>query len=197
MGRRTHRPRLAILAESRPNNQSRFPPDAFLLDLINPDPPIGSAMILDFLSSASHYYRLHAHFPRAFDFLQAFDPATPDGKIEIDGPQLVAIVQRYETAPEQDKSWEAHRLHGDIQYVVSGREKMLYAPARDLVSSGPYNEAKDVEKFTGDSLAHSVPLVVPAGGFCIFLPQDGHKPGCMVAGPEPVLKVVIKFRLAF
>ena len=152
-------------------------------------------MILDSLAHAATYAPLHPLFPAAFDYLKNFDPATPDGKYEIDGTRLYASVQRYDTAPEDTKSWEAHRVYGDIQYIVSGREKIFYAPVGELISSIPYNDAKDVEKYTAENAQNIAPHILPAGYFGVYLPQDGHKPGCAVDVPEPVVKVVIKVRL--
>ena len=150
-------------------------------------------MIIDSLAHSADYAGIHPLFPAAFDYLRSFDPATPDGKYEIDGKRLYAMVQRYETAPETSKTWEAHRIYADIQYIVSGREKIFYSPVDQLQSSTPYNGEKDVEKYTGP--ADAAADVLPAGHFAVYLPQDGHKPGCMVDQPEPVVKVVIKIRL--
>lgn len=152
-------------------------------------------MILDSLAHCSDYTSLHPLFSVAFDYLQRFDPSTPDGKYELDGKRLYAQVQRYDTAPEETKRWESHRVYADIQFVVSGREQMLYAPVEGLRSSIPYNEVKDVEKYHDECVENATPLIVPPGSFCVFLPQDGHKPGCMVDHPESVVKVVIKVRM--
>ena len=152
-------------------------------------------MILDSLAHCADYFSLHPLFSKAFDYLQRFDPATPDGKYELEGDRLFAAVQRYETAPEASKVWETHRVYADIQCVFAGRERIYYAPAEELRAKIPYNEAKDIEKFDADCVKHAVPMVISAGNFCVFLPQDGHQPGCMVDQPESVLKVVIKVRL--
>ena len=152
-------------------------------------------MILDTLNHASNYTALHPLFPVAFGYLRSFDPNTPEGKYEIDGDRLYAIVQRYETAPDEAKSWEAHRVYADIQYMVSGRERMIHAPVEELRTGAPYNEAKDVRKFDDEVVKNATSVIVFPGSFCVFLPQDGHKPGCMVGRPEPVVKVVLKVRL--
>jgi len=152
-------------------------------------------MILDSLSNSADYLSLHPLFPAAFEYLKNFDPATPDGKYEIDGKRLYALVQRYETAPEETKAWEAHRVYADIQYILCGREGIVYAPVGELKSTIPYNEVKDVEKFSGETVKNASTSVVPGGYFAIYLPQDGHRPGCMVGQPEPVVKVVIKVQL--
>ena len=152
-------------------------------------------MILDSLTNHRQAASCHPLFPKAFAYLLSFEDSIPDGKYNIDGDQVVAIVSRYETAPEPEKAWEAHRFHADIQFVASGREVMFHCPLAEFVSSNPYNKEKDVEKFSGEGVLSASRLIVPAGSFCVFLPQDGHKPGCCEESPGPVVKVVIKVRL--
>jgi len=153
-------------------------------------------MIQDRLDHCADYAALHPLFPAAFDYLKNFDPNTPDGKYEIKGSRLFASVQRYETAPEATKAWETHQVYADIQFIASGREKILYSPAEAFQPTTPYNPAKDVQKYDGAGVKSVTAMVIPAGSFAVYLPQDGHKPGCRVGNePEPVVKVVIKVRL--
>ena len=152
-------------------------------------------MILDTLAHSADYTALHPLFPAAFEYLHRFDASTPDGKYPIDGDNLYAVVQRYETAADRTRLWESHRVYADIQFIVSGTERIVWAPAENLTPGAPYNEAKDVQKFEEAPVKDATPLIVPAGSFCVFLPQDGHKPGCTVACPEAVVKVVLKVRL--
>jgi YhcH/YjgK/YiaL family protein len=151
-------------------------------------------MILDTLANAATYGGVHPSFPRAFAWLSTFDPATPDGRYEIGGPSLLAIVQRYITASTQEKKWETHRLHGDIQYVVSGREQIGYSARESLMVKTPYNPEKDAEFYEPPAGPHPS-LLLASGSFAIFLPQDGHQPGVMEETPGEICKVVIKFRL--
>jgi len=152
-------------------------------------------MILDSLAHASNYVHLHPLFPAAFEYLRSFDPGTPKGRYELDGNRLYVLIQHFDTAPEETRSWEAHRNYANIQYGVSGREKILHSPVADLTPIGPYNPEKDVEKFTGESAPNVSPLIVPPGSFVVFFPQDGHKACCAVDGPEPIVKAVLKVRL--
>ncbi len=153
-------------------------------------------MILDSLPHAAAWHNIHPLFPAAFDYLEAFDPETPDGRYEVIGGDLVAIVQRYETAPESEKAWEAHRVFADIQYIVSGTERIFFAPAEALVSKVAYNAEKDVEKYEEAADVVTSSLVMGPGQFGVFFPHDGHKPGCHVSGPDAILKVVLKVRVA-
>ena len=148
-------------------------------------------MILDQLSASAAITSLHPLFPKAFAYLHAFDVQTEDGKYELQGQDLVAIVQRYETAPSADKLWEAHQIYGDIQVVYQGLEYCGHADQKSLVVTHPYLAEKDVEKYA----APSALLTLGRGNFAVFYPQDGHQPGVRVGTSGPILKVVIKFRI--
>jgi YhcH/YjgK/YiaL family protein len=151
-------------------------------------------MILDQLSASSAYESLHPLFPQAFAYLRAFDVKTEDGKYELQGQDLVAIVQRYQTAPSADKLWEAHQVYGDIQVVYQGLENCGHADQHTLVVTKPYIAEKDVEKYAAPSSSTAL-LTLGHGNFAIFHPQDGHQPGVQIGAPAEILKVVIKFRL--
>jgi YhcH/YjgK/YiaL family protein len=151
-------------------------------------------MILDQLSASANYESLHPLFPKAFAYLSSFDVKTEDGKYELQGQDLVAIVQRYQTAPSVDKLWEAHQIYGDIQVVYQGLENCGHADQKTLVVTKPYITEKDVEKYAAPSSPTAL-LTLGRGNFAIFHPQDGHQPGVQVDAPAEILKVVIKFRL--
>ena len=151
-------------------------------------------MVLDLLSNASTYHGLHPLFPQAFAYLESFDEKTPDGKVELVGTDLVAMVQRYATADTGEKEWEAHEVYGDIQVVIRGQERCGYTARGDLRVSKPYNPEKDVEKFLAPE-GECTSLLLKPRLFAIFYPQDAHQPGVKVAESGQVLKVVMKFRL--
>ena len=150
-------------------------------------------MILDSLTRAAAYRALGPRIAAGLDYLAKFDPETPVGRQLIDGEDLFAMVQRYDTAPGTEKRFESHLRYIDIQYIVSGRERMLHAPADSLVVDTPYNDEKDVAFYYDPDQSSSF-LVLP-GNFAIFFPADGHKPGCMAGGRDAVAKVVVKVRV--
>ena len=151
-------------------------------------------MLLDTLANAALYEGFHPSFPKAFAWLRAFDRSTDDGKYEIDGPDLVAIVQRYETALSAAKKWETHRVHGDIQVIYEGEEFIGYARREELRVKTPYLGEKDVEIYE-HPVYPSSSILLPSGSFAVFLPHDAHQPGLMIDQPNALLKVVVKFRL--
>ena len=153
-------------------------------------------MIVDRIENAMMYRSVGARVSAALNYLRQTDfSSVPDGRHELDGDRLFAVVQRYRTKPPQEARWEAHRKYVDVQYVVAGQERMGYAPLSDgLAIRKPYDPEKDLIFYDvrGDLFE------VTAGGLAIFAPQDVHAPG-LAAGEPPVvgevLKVVMKCRL--
>jgi biofilm protein TabA len=145
-------------------------------------------MILDQLSNASFYYRLHERLARGLRYLQECDStSTAPGRYAIDGDQIFALFQEYNTKPREGGLWEAHRKYIDIQYVAQGVELMGYANLSQMRTE-PYDEARDFVPVFGDGLF--VPM--PAGTFVILAPQDAHMPGIAPGTPLPVRKIVVK-----
>ena len=108
-------------------------------------------MILDRLENSFVYAQLDRRFAAGFAYLRETDLTNvPDGRYEIDGSNVVAIVQAYATKPRSAGRWEAHRDHADIQYVVTGAERMGVVPMDGMQLQPPYDPEKDVEFYTGD-----------------------------------------------
>jgi biofilm protein TabA len=133
---------------------------------------------------------------RAFEYLARTDlGALPLGRTDIEGDDLYVTVSEAETrAPEQVR-FEAHRRYIDIQLVVRGQEAMGVAPVASLVTSQPYDAAKDVEFFTVPQ--ESQTLAIHAGEFAVFAPGDAHRPGLHLDGPHVSRKAVLKVSVAY
>lgn len=145
-------------------------------------------MIIDCLKNASLYYGMSEKFAAAFNYLKNADLSNINqGKHEIDGSNIYALVQRYMTKPRENGFWEAHRRYIDIQYVVKGVELIGYANL-DNLKAGEYDEEKDFLPLQGDGDF----IVVQAGTFVIFMPQDAHMPCLTVTTPQAVEKIVLK-----
>jgi YhcH/YjgK/YiaL family protein len=150
-------------------------------------------MILDTLSQAAPYQLLGPRFSAGFKWLAEFSPATADGRYDIDGDDVFALVQSYDTVPATEKKYESHRIYADIQYVAEGLELIYYAPTASLRPTMAYDEVKDCLLYSDPAVA--TPLVLEPGTFAIFFAQDGHKPGCLHKAADRIRKVVIKVRL--
>jgi YhcH/YjgK/YiaL family protein len=148
-------------------------------------------MIIDQLKNAALYLGIHPRMGDAFRYLQKTDFSKIEpGRYEIDGANLFALVQQYDTKAEEKGRWEAHRKYIDVQYVYSGKELFGYTDLEQLQSVA-YDEAKDFHELKGKGDF----LQVPAGTFLILFPQDAHMPGISVSPPQPVKKIVVKVRI--
>ncbi|MBR3605604.1 MAG: YhcH/YjgK/YiaL family protein [Candidatus Gastranaerophilales bacterium] len=148
-------------------------------------------MIYDRLKNKEQYYTLHKNFKKAFEFLANTDLKNiEDGSYEIDGKTIYANVQSLKTKLVEDKKWEVHRKYIDIQYVISGEEKMGYGILEDFNEiTQKYDTEKDVEFLNGDKFNF---VDVQEGDFVIFYPNDVHAPMLSVNEPINVKKVIVK-----
>ena len=148
-------------------------------------------MILDSLTLWHRYAPLHARLVPAFTFLEAVQADITIGRHEIAGDDVFALVQRYQTRPVEGMQLEAHRRHIDVQYLVTGREAIHWAPLRDLAEpTHEYDPVKDAGLYALSAAAVPVPL--RAGQFMVLFPDDAHAPCCWIDAPSEVVKVVVK-----
>lgn len=154
-------------------------------------------MILDRLENVGLYSGLSAEIAVALDYLRRTDfSEVADGRYEIDGDRVYAIVMRYTPKPVAEAAWEAHRKYLDVQYMVAGNERMGYAP---LNGGLPARQAYDGDKDYILYDAQGDLFEVSAGSFAIFGPQDVHAPSLASGLGElagEVRKVVVKCRVA-
>lgn len=150
-------------------------------------------MVFDTLAHASQYTDLGTRVALGLAWLAKFDAQTTDGRYAIDGDDVYALVQSYDTVDASEKKFESHRTYLDIQYIASGTETILYAPTRSLQPTMAYDAAKDYLLYSDP--AHATSLLMQPGSFAVFYPQDGHKPGCVNGSHAKIKKVVIKARV--
>lgn len=150
-------------------------------------------MIHDSLRNSQLYAPLARGIAVAFEYAYTFDPGTPDGRHTIEGDDVFALVQSYDTAPGTEKRFESHRRHVDVQFIATGRERILHADARELEIETPYDEEGDLVFYEDPEFSSSI--LLRTGEFVILHPQDAHKPGCMAGAREAVKKVVVKVRV--
>lgn len=149
-------------------------------------------MILDRLENAAYYSGINKKLNIGIEFLKNTDLLNIEpGKYEIDGTEVYALVSEYDTKNPQDCRPEAHVTYTDIQYIVSGNESIGFATLNNQPIESEYNSEKDIIFFS----CETSPLILESGMFAVFFPQDVHRPGMQVDGPEKVKKVVVKVRL--
>jgi YhcH/YjgK/YiaL family protein len=150
-------------------------------------------MILDHLENADVYRGIHPRIAAALDWLRQTDlAALPLGKTVIDGEHCFALAQEYTPKEASLLKFEAHRRYWDVQCVARGSERMGWAPLSQMSVSEPHDSERDVAFYRGQGQF----VLVPAGYFTIFSPQDVHMPGVAAEPLEPVRKVVVKVEVA-
>jgi biofilm protein TabA len=118
------------------------------------------------------------------------------GRYEIDGTNVYASVQEYQTVPKPEKKPEAHRKYVDIQYIVSGTEIIgigLDHPANEVLEDKL--SERDVIFFK--NVQDETELILSQGTYAILFPADVHRPGCSRGQSSPVKKVVVKVAVGY
>ncbi len=151
-------------------------------------------MILDTIDNTRLYVCLHPLFAKAFEILKDKSlPKKEDGKYAVDGENIYYTIQRYTTKPLTEGKLEAHHNYIDIQFVLSGREILGYAPLKALKIAEEYNSAKDIAFYENPNELTKITL--EPGLFCILFPDDAHLPCRQLDGPDEVIKAVIKIKI--
>lgn len=149
-------------------------------------------MIIDKIKNSSLYFNLGKKITKALKFLAESDFSQMEsGRYEIDGSNIFAIVNIYETKLEKEGSWEAHRQYIDIHFMVEGSEAMGYANLDKMKTSQGYDPNKDSISLEGNGDL----FILEPGIFAIFYPTDAHMPGVLIDGPQLVKKIVVKVKI--
>jgi len=149
-------------------------------------------MILDSLQNARLYEKMHPSFPKAFEYLINTDfSVLENGKYEIEGNTIFAMVNRYETKPAESLKWEAHKKYIDIQLVVSGEEKIGVQAREKMNPVTDYDGETDVYFFEGGGNT----FVLSENTFAVIFPHEAHKPGILLHETSSVKKIVVKVKL--
>lgn len=150
-------------------------------------------MIYDVFENAGLYFDKSQRLMKAISFAIDFDNTKPDGKYEIEGDAIFAIVMTYNTKIVNELKFEGHKKYIDIQLLWDGQEYMDVSLDKDLVVDTPYSEQNDVVLFNRPQ--HSTSVLLKSGNFAIVFPDDIHRPGRLVEQTGQVRKMVIKVRV--
>ena len=112
-------------------------------------------------------------------------------RVEIKGSDVYATRFTYETIPEEESFFEAHKNYLDIHLMLEGSERVEIAPPETLTEFDRV-EANDFYAYRGEGQYR---LVLSPGDFLVVFPNDAHKIKMRVDGPETVTKAVFKVRI--
>ena len=150
-------------------------------------------MIYDKIDNWKTYAGISDDIRVGLEFLSQIKPDIEKGVHELT-PRVKAIVSEYTTKEINENGYEAHRDYIDIQYLISGSEKICCLPLEYLKETKPYRAEIDAA-FYGEPGLKPQEMVIGNGYFAIFYPQDGHMPCLCADALIQVKKVVIKVKL--
>jgi YhcH/YjgK/YiaL family protein len=140
---------------------------------------------------ARQYHLNKTLWDKAFAFMKEKDLDTiAKGKYPIDGDNVFASVTTDSTKDFDKTNWESHRKYIDIQYVISGVEKIGVYPVANATVTKPYDEKRDAANYSADGKIYDA---MP-GTFFIFFPSDAHRPNITPGGNKVDKKIVIKVK---
>lgn len=129
---------------------------------------------------------------RAYEILQQRDfAAMQPGRYDED-ETMFFLVQEYQTKPQEQARFEAHRRYADIQVILTGEEAMDVMALDGAPPLGDFDATADIGFY--QDKPHFYRLLMRAGEAAVFFPQDCHKPSFHPQGSEGgwVKKVVVK-----
>lgn len=155
----------------------------------------GKKMIFDNIKNCKMYYKMNPKFEKAFDFIQkAIDGKVELGKHQIDGEEIYALVQNYDSILKENSVFEGHEKYIDIQYVMEGIEMLGFLELSKAAIKEDYDAEIDAAIYKESDIAAY--CIANKGDFCIFFPQDIHSPGVAYNNvPSNVKKIVVKVHI--
>ena len=149
-------------------------------------------MIVTDLNNIDYQVLMTLSLRKAFDFLRGRNLyALPDGRVDIDGDRVFALVQRYETVRTEAPMFEYHRKYIDVQFLAKGEEVIGWAITETMKITKAYDEKTDIcfgtvkkDKWT--------PVLLQAGLTAVLWPEDAHAPKLAADDPTQVMKIVVK-----
>ena len=109
-------------------------------------------------------------------------------RVELKGDLMYCTRFTYETIPQEESFFEAHRRYLDIHIMVEGEERVDVNRPEDLTLTEA-QEGNDFYAYQGESW-HST--VLKPGEFLVVFPGDAHRIKVQVDGPKTVSKAVFK-----
>tara|TARA_R110001583_G_scaffold25760_6_gene93115 strand:+ start:32864 stop:33310 length:447 start_codon:yes stop_codon:yes gene_type:complete len=148
-------------------------------------------MIIDKIENLKLYASLSDRLSKGIEYINNSDFSKIDlGTYRIQGDDIFAMVQEYDTRKIEDCKLEGHSKYIDIQYLITGEEHIgLTSKANQELEER--NDKDDYAFYKGDSTLFKFNPSV----FGIFFPDDLHMPCIGLNLISKVQKVVVKVRL--
>lgn len=141
---------------------------------------------------ALDYRGIHPNLDLALERLtEEFLASVGSERVEIKGGEVYATRFTYQTLPEEETFFEAHRKYLDIHLMLRGSERVEIAPPECLTEFDRVEE-NDFYAYRGEG---HYKLVLSPGDFLVVFPGDAHRIKIQVDGPQEVAKAVFKVKI--
>lgn len=133
--------------------------------------------------------KLNKRVVEGLEFLAKTDFSKLEDGRHVINDYMYVNVETYQT--KEDALFEAHRDYIDIQYIISGEEKIGVARYSDCKENIPYDKERDIEFLNGEGEFYPM----RTGDYMILYPTDAHKPSISLNEKATVRKAVVKVRV--
>lgn len=117
------------------------------------------------------------------------------GRYPIKGDLIYAQVLDLETKPKSEILPEVHRHYLDVQYLYTGHERIGFATDFGTNKIAiEYDLQRDIQYYQDAVFENE--LVMQAGNFAVFFPNDIHRPGCLDGNRSSIRKIVVKIAMS-
>lgn len=128
---------------------------------------------------------------RIYDVIREAEKNPVIGKRVINQDCYVNIVACVLNENEFDCVFECHRRYADVQYLISGTEKLYYGKRPDMTVVREYSEKNDIEFLKGNEYAD---VSYHAGQAVLLDAGEPHAPSYISHAPGLIIKAVIKLK---
>ena len=151
-------------------------------------------MISDKIENRALYSSLSPRIKAGLDYLGTTNFSVLDeGRYDIDGDNVFALVQEYKTISREEAKWECHQNYIDIQFIVEGTEQIGFGSTDKMEVMTQYNSEMDIAFLKGEGDY----ATLTKGCFGVYFPQDAHKPKVTPGNVSgQVKKVVVKIKVS-
>lgn len=137
---------------------------------------------------------LGERFIKAVEYLKKTDfSSLEDGVYEIEGRDIYAKVFTITSKQRSELKAEYHKDYADVQFWISGSEKMGVSFEKNPAATVDPHEEDDV--YFLDKVRDEREIAASAGDYMVLYPQDIHTPGIALGEPATYRKAVIKVRV--
>lgn len=118
------------------------------------------------------------------------------GRYDLEGDNghlMFANVQEVVTRPFAEQMPESHMVYTDIQFLVSGEERLSFYklhPNAKVVDDK--FDTHDIAFYESDPVQQETEILLKPGMFAVCFPSDIHRPNCSITEAKSNKKIVIK-----